>query len=124
MPHVGLKRTLTATALVIRLTGELDYAGADQTASRLEQAAAAAPPPAVVVLDLTRVSYLSSAGLRVVQCFTAACADRAVRPRLAVAPGSIVQRVLGAVLPDPRVEVFGTVDEALRAQNRLRAVGE
>lgn len=115
MPHVGLKRTVTAQAVVIRLTGEIDYAGADQAASRLEQAAVASPPAAVVIVDLTRISYLSAAGLRVVQCFTAACADRAVCPRLAVAPGSIVQRVLRAVPPDPRVEVFGTVADALRA---------
>lgn len=115
MPHVGLKRTVTAQAVVIRLTGEIDYAGADQAASRLEQAAVASPPAAVVIVDLTRISYLSAAGLRVVQCFTSACADRAVCPRLAVAPGSIVQRVLRAVPPDPRVEVFGTVADALRA---------
>jgi anti-sigma B factor antagonist len=123
MAHVGLKRTVTATALVIRLTGELDYAAAEQAASRLEQAAAASPPPGVVIVDLTRISYLSAAGLRAVQCFTAACADRAVCPRLAVAPGSIVQRVLDAVVPDPRVEVFGTVAEALLGEGSLRPEG-
>ena len=73
MAHVGIKRTITATALVIRLTGELDYAGADQAASRLEQAAAVSPPPGLVIVDLTRISYLSAAGLRAVQRFTAAC---------------------------------------------------
>jgi anti-anti-sigma factor len=115
MQHVGLKRTLTADALVIRLTGDIDHATADEAAARLAQVAAALPPPGLVVLDLTRVSYLSAAGLRVVQRFAVQCAERTLRACLAVTPGTTVHRVVGILPPDPRVGVFGTVAEALRA---------
>jgi anti-anti-sigma factor len=116
MRHVGLKRTVTPAALIIRLAGEIDYTSADEAASRLTRAADTLPPPEVVIVDLTRVSHLSAAGLRVVQCFAVSCAERTVRARFAIPPGSIVRRVIGLLPLDPRLTVFDTVDQALRAE--------
>jgi anti-anti-sigma factor len=114
--HVGLKRTVTPAALIIRLAGEIDYASADDAASRLTAAAATLPPPEVVIVDLTRVSHLSAAGLRVVQCFAVSCAEQAVRARFAIPPGGIVRRLVGLLPLDPRLTVFDTVEAALRAE--------
>jgi anti-anti-sigma factor len=115
MRHVGLKRTVTPAALIIRLTGEIDYASADEAAARLDRAALLLPPPGMVIVDLTRVSHLSAAGLRVVQCFAVACAERSVRTCFAIPPDGIVRRVVRLLPLDPRLTVFDSVDQALQA---------
>jgi anti-anti-sigma factor len=115
MRRVGLKRTVTPVALIIRLAGEIDYASADEAAARLAQAALTLPPPEVVIVDLSRVSHLSAAGLRVVQCFAVSCAEQTMRARFVIPPGSVVRRVMGLLPLDPRLTVFDSVDQALRA---------
>jgi anti-sigma B factor antagonist len=50
-------------AVVLRLHGELDLASADQVAQRLDALAASGEP---VVLDVDRLSFMDSSGLRVV----------------------------------------------------------
>ena len=51
------------SAVLLRLRGDLDLASADSVAQRLDALAAAGE---VVVLDLDRLSFMDSSGLRVV----------------------------------------------------------
>jgi anti-anti-sigma factor len=51
------------SAVVLRLRGELDLASADSVAQRLDALEAAGEP---VVLDVDRLSFMDSSGLRVV----------------------------------------------------------
>jgi anti-anti-sigma factor len=51
------------SAVVLRLHGELDLASVDGVAQRLDALAAAGEP---VVLDVDRLSFMDSSGLRVV----------------------------------------------------------
>lgn len=60
----SLRTVLTTGAAVVEATGELDAASAGRLRVALAEAADSGRP--VVVLDLSRVSFLDSAGLSVV----------------------------------------------------------
>jgi anti-sigma B factor antagonist len=115
MQQVELTRTVTATAVIIRLTGEVDVTTSNDAESRLALAVAALPPPELVILDLTEVGYLSAAGLRAVHGFAVSCTEHAVRTRLAITPGGIVYRIVTLLPLDPRLSTFATVAQALAA---------
>jgi anti-sigma B factor antagonist len=115
MQQVELTRTVTTTAVIVRLTGEVDVTTSDDAESRLALAVAALPPPELVILDLTQVGYLSAAGLRAVHGFAVSCAEHAVRTRLAITPGGIVCRIVTLLPLDPRLSTFATVAQALAA---------
>jgi anti-anti-sigma factor len=115
MQQVELIRTVTAAAVIIRLTGEVDVSTSDDAASRLALAVAALPPPELVILDLTEVGYMSAAGLRAVHGFAVSCAEHAVRTRLTITPGGIVHRIVSLLPLDPRLSTFDTVAQALAA---------
>lgn len=116
MQQVELTRTVTASAVIIRLTGEVDAITADSAAARMALAVAALPPPELVIVDLTEVDYLSAAGLRAVHGLAVSCAERAVRTHLAITPGGIVHRIVTLLALDPRLSTFDTVAQALHAE--------
>jgi anti-sigma B factor antagonist len=75
--------------VVLRLHGELDLASADGVAQRLDALAAAGE---AAVLDVDRLSFMDSSGLRVV--LQAAETSRERRWQFAMTPGSeAVQRL-------------------------------
>lgn len=104
---------MTSTALVVRLSGEIDLASADAALAKLVRVTAALPPPDLAVLDLSAVSLLSAAAVHAVRAFAAACADRGVRIHLVVAPRSISHRVVRMSGLEDRLPTFTQLGLAL-----------
>jgi anti-anti-sigma factor len=78
--------------VIARLTGEVDNSNAIELKRALEQAV----PPAArgLIVDLSRVSYLDSAGIELVFQLARRLRDRRQRLRLIVPPSSPLRRVL------------------------------
>jgi anti-anti-sigma factor len=72
----------------------------------------AADEAAVVVVDLTGLDYLDSAGTRSVHRLSSACRARRQELRLAAAPGSTARRLLDLVGMAETVTVADTVEQA------------
>src|SRR3712207_3317295 len=81
-------------ALVVRLTGDLTVHTAEEVAASLDTAAAGLGSPALLILDLRRLSVLSSSGVRVLLDVAAAAAGRGVGCRLVAEPAGVVADVL------------------------------
>jgi len=91
-PSEGPLQVSTSTherALVIRLVGELDLAGAPTLASAVEWAAAD-PSDLPLVLDMADVSFIDSTGVRTLL----EASQGAGRPIALLAPSTAVTRVL------------------------------
>lgn len=58
-----VQRTVDNHSVVVQAGGELDMLTAPRLSSQLDQAEAIVVPPAPVVLDLTGLTFLGSAGL-------------------------------------------------------------
>ena len=100
MPNLLFETSVADRAAVIELEGELDIAGAaalERELARLEESAEA------VVLDLRRVAFMDSSGLRLI----ALAAERAreLGRRLALVPGPVqVMRVFEITRMRERLE--------------------
>jgi anti-anti-sigma factor len=93
-------------ATVARLRGEVDTAAAPQLHEQLLAATGDDP----LILDLTAVEYLDSAGIAVLDAL------RRVRDfRLVLDEQSIVARAIGIVGFDQLIPVSGSTDDALAA---------
>lgn len=105
--------TLTPNALVAHVSGEIDMSNAEEMGATV---IAAAPNDAYgVVLDLSGVDYLDSAGIYVIYGMRSRLQARGQALMLVIPPGSPVHdtlRLSGAQHPG---EVTEAVDEALRA---------
>lgn len=104
--------TLTPNAVVAHVSGEIDMSNADEMGASV---IAATPNDAYgVVLDLSRVDYLDSAGIYVVFGMRSSLQARGQALMLVIPPGSPVHdalRLAGAQHPG---EVTEDVGEALR----------
>jgi anti-sigma B factor antagonist len=105
--------TVTPNALVAHVSGEIDMSNAEEMGSTV---IAATPNDAYgVVLDLSGVDYLDSAGIYVIYGMRSRLQARGQALMLVIPPGSPVHdtlRLSGAQHPG---EVTEAVDEALRA---------
>jgi anti-sigma B factor antagonist len=104
VPNLLLETSVADRAAVIELTGELDIAGAaalEQELARVERSAES------VVLDLRRVAFMDSSGLRLIAI--AAQRARELGRRLALVPG-----------PEQVMRVF----EITRMRERLEFVDD
>ncbi|MBV9605865.1 MAG: STAS domain-containing protein [Solirubrobacterales bacterium] len=105
--------TLASHALIARLTGEIDMSNAEEIGATV---IGATPNEASgVVLDLSGVDYLDSAGIYVVYGIRASLQARGQNLILVIPPESPVHdtlRLSGTGRPGETTE---TVDEALRA---------
>ena len=79
---------------VVRAAGELDVVTTPELYADACRAAGHGEP---VVLDLTAVTFLDSAGVRLVDVLARECASRAVTLRVAAPPGSPSRHVLELV---------------------------
>lgn len=77
-----VQRTVENHSVVVRAGGELDLLTAPRLSTQLDLAEAIVVPPAPVVLDLTGLTFLGSAGLSVLVAHAERCA--ALGSRLAV----------------------------------------
>jgi anti-anti-sigma factor len=111
--------TVTQHAVVARLTGEVDMSNAEEMGSTV---VGATPSEASgVILDLSDVDYLDSAGIYVVYGMRASLQARGQTLILVIPPESPVHdalRLSGAERPG---EIAETVDGALRAIERSSA---
>ena len=111
--------TFTPHAVVARLSGEVDMSNAEEMGATV----IGATPGEVsgVVLDLSGVDYLDSAGIYVVYGMRASLQARGQSLILVIPPESPVHdalRLAGAERPG---ELAETVDDALRAVERSSA---
>ena len=70
-----IQRTVDNLSVVVQAGGELDMLTAPRLSAQLDQAEAIVVPPAPVVLDLTGITFLGSAGLAVLLRHHERCAE-------------------------------------------------
>jgi len=92
-------------AHVLHVVGEIDV----YTAPEFEAEVAKAPSAGLVIVDLTPCRYMDSSGFHVLWRAAKAYGDRL---RIAVVPGTGVNRVLHLMQLDSVTRVFPSVDEA------------
>ena len=99
--------------LVARLVGEVDMSNAEEIGSAVLEAT---PNDAIgVILDLTAVEYLDSAGIYVVFGMRSRLRARAQTLRLAIPEGSPVDDALRLAGVQSHVEVVRTVEQGVSA---------
>lgn len=90
-PHAELdgllwvQRTVENHSVLVRAGGELDILTAPRLSQQLDRAEAIVVPPAPVVLDLTGLTFLGSAGLSVLMAHHERCL--ALGSQLRIVPG-------------------------------------
>jgi anti-sigma B factor antagonist len=101
-----------ADGVIVRAGGELDAFTVDQLTKHLREAEDAVTPPAPVLLDLTDLTYLSSAGVAAVVIHTQRCAE--LKTRLCVvADQPAVLRPITLTGADDTIDVAPTLKKAL-----------
>jgi anti-anti-sigma factor len=70
-----IQRTVDNHSVVVQVGGELDMLTAPRLSAQLDRAEAIVVPPAPVVLDLTALTFLGSAGLAVLLAHHERCAE-------------------------------------------------
>jgi len=116
MSLADVQITLAPQAVVARVTGEVDMSNAEEMGATV---IGATPTDAQgVVLDLSDVDYMDSAGIYVIYGMRSSLQARGQTLVLVILPSSPVHdalRLAGAERPG---EMVGTVDEALHAIGR------
>jgi anti-anti-sigma factor len=111
---VSVELTRHGTGVVVaRLEGEIDAANADATAAAL--ARALDDEDTAMVVDLSDVAYIGSAGVRLLHELTRRLESEGRRLRLVVARAGIVARLFEIVEMEQVVPVDPSVDDALAA---------
>jgi anti-anti-sigma factor len=101
-------------AVVVSVRGELDLATVPVLRERLDSLGDVATAPSRVVIDLTGVTFIGSAGLALLVEQHAKCAERNV-VLVVVASGSVVPRAIQVTALDQVFAVHETVDAAIGA---------
>lgn len=104
-------RSDTDEAVVLQVSGAIDIITAPSLATHLDVALAGTPP--LLVVDLTKVDFLSSAGITVLVEAHRLTQNSATSLRVA-AEGSATSRPLQIVGVDKIVDLYATVDDAVR----------
>lgn len=97
--------------MALVLDGVVDMASAPQFAD--EVGAALRQRPEVLILDLTGVSFLATAGMGILMEAHRKCAERSLSCRV-VAQGSITLRPMQLLGIDDLLHVYPSLDQALR----------
>jgi len=104
-------------ALVLRVTGDLDAMTAPTLVTHLDIALADAPP--VVVVDMTDVEFLSSAGISVL-VETHRLAERADISLWVVADGPATSRPFRMMCLDEVIDLYPTLADAMGERQQGR----
>ena len=108
-----LRVELHDSLLHARLSGEVDMSNAEELR---EAIAAATPNDALgVILDLSEVIYLDSAGIHLIYRLRDSLATRAQGLRLAIPPDSLVNDTLRLAGIERGRDILDTVEDAERA---------
>jgi anti-anti-sigma factor len=106
-------------AVIARVTGEIDISNAEEVSTAVTDAA---PNEALgVVLDLTDVAYLDSAGIQLIYRLTQDLTARGQSLRLVIPDVSPVDDALRLAGIKDRIEVADAVDDAVAALRRDEA---
>ena len=106
---------------VIRLRGAVTLGYADPMADALQAAVAEAAPP--IVLELTDLTFINSAGLGALVATHLQCRD-AGRPVRVVNPPPAIERLLSLTHLNELFDVYASVADALRAGEPTGPSGE
>jgi anti-anti-sigma factor len=121
MTLADVQITLAPNALVAHVTGEIDMSNAEEMGATV---IGATPTEAQgVVLDLSGVDYLDSAGIYVIYGIRASLQARGQTLILVIPPSSPVHDALRLSGADRPGEVAEAVDEALRGLDRPSPTG-
>jgi anti-anti-sigma factor len=116
----ALRHELRDSILCAHLTGEIDMSNADELR---EAIAAATPNDAMgVILDMTEVGYLDSAGIHLIYRLRDSLRTRAQDLRLVIPADSRVNNTLRLAGIQRGSEILGTVAEARRVLQSGNAV--
>lgn len=99
-------------AVIVHAGGELDTVTASELDQHLQQVEDTITPPAPVLLDLTGITYLSSAGIATLVIHTQRCADRESRLRV-IANQTAVLRPVTLSGADDVLDIAPTLAEAI-----------
>ncbi|MGH3761101.1 STAS domain-containing protein [Actinophytocola sp.] len=102
------------TAVVVSVRGELDLATVPVLRDRLDSVGEVSAEPSPLVIDLSAVTFIGSAGLALLVDQHNRCQDRGI-PLELVATGSVVPRAIQVTALDQVFSVHDTVDEAIGA---------
>lgn len=96
MPEVVVRTCVQDNALVIAMTGDLDVLTTPACADQVRRALASRPPESsLVVLDMRRIDFCGSVGLRMLANCASTCADEGLRVSVLAVPRGVVTRILG-----------------------------
>ncbi|OXM71415.1 MULTISPECIES: STAS domain-containing protein [Amycolatopsis] len=108
----SVRHRVTGDAVVVTVSGGVDLCSAPAMISEMDQARRAATPPQPVIVDLSRVDFLGSAGLSLLVEAEQRCAEAGTPLRL-VASSRVVLRALEAADLRQVFTVSETVECAL-----------
>jgi anti-anti-sigma factor len=100
------------SAVVVSVRGELDLATVPVLRERLDTLDQVAAAPSPLVVDLSAVTFIGSAGLALLVDLHNKCTERNI-PLAVVATGSVVPRAIQVTALDQVFAMHGTVDEAI-----------
>jgi anti-sigma B factor antagonist len=100
------------SAVVVSVRGELDLATVPVLRERLTSVQEVASVPSPLVVDLSAVTFIGSAGLALLVELNNRCVERGVLLAL-VATGTVVLRAIEVTALDQVFSVHSSVDEAL-----------
>lgn len=109
------------TAVVVRVTGELDTLTAPAVDAQLTAAQAELTAPAAVVLDLSGLRFMSSAGLALLATHHERCAEQGNRLLVVTGGNRSVLRPVSITGLDTMLHLAATVSDATGATD---ATGE
>jgi anti-sigma B factor antagonist len=97
--------------VVVELPAEIDVTNSEQVYQQL--IAALAPDTTTVVADMTATIFCDSSGVHAIMHAYETAGARDVRLRLAVSPGTSVNRVLQLIGVGRLMQVYPSLEEAL-----------
>lgn len=100
------------SAVVVSVRGELDLATVPVLRDRLDSMGEVSESPSPLVIDLSAVTFIGSAGLALLVDLHNRCGERGTRLAL-VATGSVVPRAIQITALDQVFSVHGNLDDAI-----------
>jgi anti-sigma B factor antagonist len=102
------------SAVVVSVRGELDLATVPVLRDRLDTVGEVSDSPSPLVVDLSAVTFIGSAGLALLVDLHNKCTDRGTTMAL-VATGSVVPRAIQVTALDQVFAMHGSVEDAIGA---------
>jgi anti-sigma B factor antagonist len=112
-PLADLTVESVAGVSVVELSGEIDVSNASELSNRISERTAEVAGG--LALDLTRVDYLDSSGLRMLLNLASTLADHGRELQVVVPQGSFIASLMETTGVDGILSVHASRDDAVRA---------